>query len=172
MTRAPEAPRRRYNWSDHRGPRGVVSEELYQMTAQGSDTIASPGNLAPAGKMSHLRWVICSLLFLATVIAYVDRGVIAYLEKFLEGVIPGLNSIKYGYILAAFQGGLRHRHGGGRRAHRQARHAKSFRHRHLPVERRSHAAGPGIFGHHIRRSHVSSRAGRGGELSCLHQNRG
>jgi ACS family hexuronate transporter-like MFS transporter len=39
----------------------------------------------------------------ATVIAYVDRGVIAYLEKFLEGIIPGLNSIKYGYILAAFQ---------------------------------------------------------------------
>src|SRR6202046_5645022 len=73
------------------------------MTAQGSESIASPGNLAPAGKMSHLRWVICSLLFLATVIAYVDRGVIAYLEKFLEGVIPGLNSIKYGYILAAFQ---------------------------------------------------------------------
>ncbi len=53
--------------------------------------------------MTHLRWVICSLLFLATIIAYVDRGVIAYLEKFLEGVIPGLNSIKYGYILAAFQ---------------------------------------------------------------------
>jgi ACS family hexuronate transporter-like MFS transporter len=53
--------------------------------------------------VSHQRWVICGLLFLATVIAYVDRGVIAYLEKFLEGVIPGLNSIKYGYILAAFQ---------------------------------------------------------------------
>jgi ACS family hexuronate transporter-like MFS transporter len=52
--------------------------------------------------MTHQRWVICALLFLATVIAYVDRGVIAYLEKFLEGVIPGLNSIKYGYILAAF----------------------------------------------------------------------
>jgi MFS transporter, ACS family, hexuronate transporter len=52
--------------------------------------------------MTHRRWVICALLFLATVIAYVDRGVIAYLEKFLEGVIPGLNSIKYGYILAAF----------------------------------------------------------------------
>jgi len=65
--------------------------------------MASPANLAPAGKMSHLRWVICALLFLATVIAYVDRGVIAYLEKFLETVIPGLNSIKYGYILAAFQ---------------------------------------------------------------------
>ena len=54
-------------------------------------------------RVSHQRWVICFLLFLATVIAYVDRGVIAYLEKSLEGVIPGLNSIKYGYILAAFQ---------------------------------------------------------------------
>jgi ACS family hexuronate transporter-like MFS transporter len=73
------------------------------MTVQGSESMASPANLAPAGKMSHLRWVICALLFLATVIAYVDRGVIAYLEKFLETVIPGLNSIKYGYILAAFQ---------------------------------------------------------------------
>lgn len=54
-------------------------------------------------RVSHQRWVICGLLFLATVIAYVDRGVIAYLEKFLEGIIPGLNSVKYGYILAAFQ---------------------------------------------------------------------
>lgn len=54
-------------------------------------------------RVSHQRWVICFLLFLATIIAYVDRGVIAYLEKFLESVIPGLNSIKYGYILAAFQ---------------------------------------------------------------------
>ena len=54
-------------------------------------------------RVSRWRWVICGFLFLATVIAYVDRGVIAYLEKFLEGVIPGLNSVKYGYILAAFQ---------------------------------------------------------------------
>ncbi|HTW80732.1 MAG TPA: MFS transporter [Terracidiphilus sp.] len=54
-------------------------------------------------RTSHQRWVICAFLFLATVIAYVDRGVIAYLEKFLEGIIPGLNSVKYGYILTAFQ---------------------------------------------------------------------
>src|ERR1700744_1838761 len=56
-----------------------------------------------ADRVSRQRWVICGFLFLATVIAYVDRGVIAYLEKFLEGIIPGLNSVKYGYILAAFQ---------------------------------------------------------------------
>ncbi len=54
-------------------------------------------------RTSHIRWVICSLLFLATVIAYVDRSVLSYLEHFLESVIPGLNSISYGHILAGFQ---------------------------------------------------------------------
>ncbi len=70
-----------------------------QDTASGSFSTA----VRPAGRISRQRWIICGLLFLATVIAYIDRGVIAYLEKFLEGVIPGLNSVKYGYILAAFQ---------------------------------------------------------------------
>jgi len=60
--------------------------------------------VGPMGaRTGNVRWAICAMLFLATVIAYVDRGVIAYLEKFLEGVIPGLNSVRYGYILAAFQ---------------------------------------------------------------------
>lgn len=59
--------------------------------------------LGSESRTSHQRWVICTLLFFATVIAYVDRGVIAYLEKFLETIIPGLNSIRYGYILAGFQ---------------------------------------------------------------------
>ena len=53
--------------------------------------------------MTHERWVICGMLFLATVIAYVDRGVIAYLKNTLETVIPGLNDETYGYITAAFQ---------------------------------------------------------------------
>ena len=48
------------------------------------------------------RWIICGLLFFATVIAYIDRGVIGYLEKYLEGAI-GWNSIEYGYMTAAFQ---------------------------------------------------------------------
>jgi len=51
---------------------------------------------------SNFRWAICGLLFLATVIAYVDRGVIGYLEKYLETVI-GWNTIQYGYITGAFQ---------------------------------------------------------------------
>jgi ACS family hexuronate transporter-like MFS transporter len=53
--------------------------------------------------MTRRRWIICGFLFFATVVAYVDRGVIAYLEKFLEGIIPGLNSVNYGKILTAFQ---------------------------------------------------------------------
>jgi MFS transporter, ACS family, hexuronate transporter len=55
------------------------------------------------GPMSHKRWVICALLFLATVIAYVDRGVIAYLKNTLESVIPDLNDADYGVITACFQ---------------------------------------------------------------------
>jgi len=71
------------------------------MKADPSDSFFAP--IGSPRRMTHQRWVICALLFFATVIAYVDRGVIAYLEKFLETVIPGLNSIKYGYILAGFQ---------------------------------------------------------------------
>ncbi len=52
--------------------------------------------------VAGFRWYICGLLFLATTIAYVDRGVIAYLEKFLETTI-GWNSIQYGYMTAGFQ---------------------------------------------------------------------
>jgi ACS family hexuronate transporter-like MFS transporter len=53
--------------------------------------------------MTHQRWVICALLFLATVIAYIDRGVLAYLRTFLQHEIPGLNDLRYGYVTAAFQ---------------------------------------------------------------------
>jgi MFS transporter, ACS family, hexuronate transporter len=62
-----------------------------------------PSQAAPTGRMSHKRWVICALLFLATVIAYVDRGVIAYLKNTLESVIPDLNDADYGVITACFQ---------------------------------------------------------------------
>lgn len=64
--------------------------------------IATP-LVPPSGRRTHQRWIVCALLFAATVIAYVDRGVIAYLEKYLETVIPGLNSAVYGMITASFQ---------------------------------------------------------------------
>jgi ACS family hexuronate transporter-like MFS transporter len=53
--------------------------------------------------MTYERWVICALLFFATVIAYVDRAVIANLKNTLQGVIPGLDDYTYGIITVAFQ---------------------------------------------------------------------
>lgn len=53
--------------------------------------------------MTYERWIICALLFFATVIAYVDRAVIANLKNTLETVIPGLDDYKYGIITVAFQ---------------------------------------------------------------------
>jgi MFS transporter, ACS family, hexuronate transporter len=73
------------------------------MPEVGSQSQSFFDTLGSKDRVSHQRWVICGLLFLATVIAYVDRGVIAYLEKFLETVIPGLDSVTYSRILAAFQ---------------------------------------------------------------------
>lgn len=57
---------------------------------------------APSSRPSSFRWVICSLLFFATVISYIDRSVLGLLEKTLEGVI-GWNSVQYGWITASFQ---------------------------------------------------------------------
>jgi MFS transporter, ACS family, hexuronate transporter len=73
------------------------------MTHESSVDLASSSSPDLSGRMSHQRWIICGLLFLATAIAYVDRGVLAYIKKFLEGVIPGLNDVNYGFILGAFQ---------------------------------------------------------------------
>jgi ACS family hexuronate transporter-like MFS transporter len=73
------------------------------MPSQDSEPLASSANKAFVGRMSHQRWAMCALLFFATVIAYVDRAVIANLKNTLENVIPGLNDFKYGIITVAFQ---------------------------------------------------------------------
>ncbi len=65
-----------------------------------SSPIASSNKTA---SRSNVRWVICALLFFATVIAYVDRSVLSQLEKMLEGIIPGLTPVTYGHIIAGFQ---------------------------------------------------------------------
>jgi MFS transporter, ACS family, hexuronate transporter len=60
-------------------------------------------------RATKFRWLICALLFFATVIAYLDRSILGYLEKYLEGttggkqIIPGLNSVQYGNIMSDFQ---------------------------------------------------------------------
>jgi len=72
---------------------------------------ASSTNAAAAGKSAggNFRWIICALLFSATLIAYLDRSILGYLEKYLEGttngkqIIPGLDSVQYGNIMSDFQ---------------------------------------------------------------------
>jgi MFS transporter, ACS family, hexuronate transporter len=73
------------------------------MPPVGSASPSSTATLHSSNRVSHQRWVICGLLFFATVIAYVDRAVIANLKNTLETVIPGLNDFKYGIITVAFQ---------------------------------------------------------------------
>lgn len=54
------------------------------------------------GSRTAYRWRICALLFVATVIAYVDRGIIGYLERFLSKEIGWTNQ-QYSHITIAFQ---------------------------------------------------------------------
>ena len=51
---------------------------------------------------SGVRWLICGLLFAATVIAYIDRGILSFLEKYLEGVF-GFSSVQYSWMTSTFQ---------------------------------------------------------------------
>jgi MFS transporter, ACS family, aldohexuronate transporter len=74
-----------------------------------TSALSSSRSTADAARGSNFRWVICALLFSATVIAYLDRSILGYLEKYLEGsangkqIIPGLDSVQYGNIMSDFQ---------------------------------------------------------------------
>lgn len=60
-----------------------------------------PSAAAARPSTSHVRWVICALLFFATTINYVDRQVLSLLAKTLETTI-GWNNIEYSNITSAF----------------------------------------------------------------------
>jgi len=55
-----------------------------------------------ATRISHYRWVICALVFLATTVNYVDRQVIGILKTTLQKDL-GWTEIDYGNIVFAFQ---------------------------------------------------------------------
>lgn len=54
-----------------------------------------------SGKVGHVRWGICALLFFATTINYIDRSVLGILAPLLEKEI-GWTPIEYGRISASF----------------------------------------------------------------------
>jgi ACS family hexuronate transporter-like MFS transporter len=53
-------------------------------------------------KIGKYRWTICTLVFFATTVNYLDRQVIGILKPVLETDI-GLGEAEYGYIVSAFQ---------------------------------------------------------------------
>jgi ACS family hexuronate transporter-like MFS transporter len=59
----------------------------------------SPAGISPSGR---LRWIICGMLFLATVINYVDRFALSFLAKPLQEQFKWSDS-EFGWILFAFQ---------------------------------------------------------------------
>ena len=67
-------------------------------------TLPSPANSADAmsGKIKHLRWYICALLFFATVVNYIDRQVLGTLAPDLQKTI-GWTESEYSQIVIWFQ---------------------------------------------------------------------
>ena len=56
-----------------------------------------------ANAIGRYRWVICSLLFLATTINYIDRQILALVKEFLDQELGWTNE-QFGMVNSAFQG--------------------------------------------------------------------
>jgi len=63
---------------------------------------ASSGS-AGLGTVGRYRWVICSLIFLATTVNYVDRQILALIKEFLDKELGWTNE-QFGLVNSAFQG--------------------------------------------------------------------
>ena len=70
------------------------------MGAHSQATATAPQQPGP-GTASHFRWVICGLLFFATTVNYLDRGILGVLAPDLQREI-GWTATEYGDINAAF----------------------------------------------------------------------
>ena len=53
--------------------------------------------------MSRVRWTVCSLLFFATTINYIDRQILALIKEFLDRELGWTNE-QFGLVNSAFQG--------------------------------------------------------------------
>jgi ACS family hexuronate transporter-like MFS transporter len=57
----------------------------------------------PGSKGTHIRWIVCGLLFFATTINYVDRQVISILKQSVILTWPGWSELQYGRVVGYFQ---------------------------------------------------------------------
>jgi len=63
-----------------------------------TESLAASGG----GAIGRYRWVICSLIFLATTINYVDRQILALIKEFLDKEL-GWSNEQFGLVNSAFQ---------------------------------------------------------------------
>lgn len=68
----------------------------------GQNVASSVKAAESVGKLKHLRWYICGLLFFATVVNYIDRQVLGTLAPELQNKI-GWSESEYSHIVIAFQ---------------------------------------------------------------------
>ena len=78
------------------------------MSSNANDEAARTGGAAPlagaaAAAIGRYRWLICSLLFLATTINYVDRQILALCKEFLDKELGWTNE-QFGLVNSAFLG--------------------------------------------------------------------
>ena len=57
----------------------------------------------PGSRGTHIRWIVCGLLFFATTINYVDRQVISILKQSVILTWPGWSELQYGRVVGYFQ---------------------------------------------------------------------
>ena len=51
--------------------------------------------------MTHVRWIVCALLFFATTINYVDRQILALIKEFADREL-GWSNEQFGLVNSAF----------------------------------------------------------------------
>src|SRR5262245_20806739 len=66
-----------------------------------TSTVTAGGSIAST--VGRFRWLICSLLFLATTVNYIDRQVLALIKGTLDSELHWTNA-EYGAANSAFQG--------------------------------------------------------------------
>src|SRR4029077_20442510 len=67
-----------------------------------TSTVAAAGGSFATTTIGRYRWLICSLLFLATTINYIDRQVLALIKSTLDTEL-GWTNTQYGWTNSAFQ---------------------------------------------------------------------
>ena len=87
-----------------------------------------------AGVVGRYRWVICTLIFLATTVNYIDRQILALIKEFLDQEL-GWSNEQYGLVNSAFQGAYALGHVRVRLVHRPLRHEDRLRRVDHDVER-------------------------------------